>query len=149
MERGMKKLQVLDKFELNIENLNNDNLNDSIGSEFRENDEKSVSQKIRDQTNLTDRNLFNTISPAEYNKIFNRFSSIKQNPQNLNHFSANDFSRVQSLRNGKYSIILFINLLDSTNLISHSNSQYYTNSNSMDTSYNNISIEEKVNLKIF
>jgi hypothetical protein len=100
MERGMKKLQVLDKFDLNLENLNHDHLNDSIGSEFREHDEKSVSQKIRDQPNFTDRNLFNTISPAEYNKIFNRISTIKHNTQNLSQFSMNDFSRVQSMKNG-------------------------------------------------
>jgi hypothetical protein len=91
----------------------NDNLNDSIGSEFYDSEEKSISDKIRDHPKLKKKTLFNTTRPIEYKNLLNNRGLTQREFTNKINFpcantNSNDYSRmnmsVNFTRNGIYNI---------------------------------------------
>lgn len=76
MERkGLKKESEarLLKYEKYGNKANTDEkLNDSIGSEFLESEEKSVDQKIKEQQNLENKSLYNSLTALDSERVINK-----------------------------------------------------------------------------
>ncbi len=114
---------------------------DSVGSEFIQNTEKSISQKIRDQTRKYDKKLFDTVMADVLRKKFERKSSHQNLIINKCSLTSQELTQINSLntcRNNNANSNLD-NYLDSTDdiiskrvksnyaAISHDNSQDNSN----------------------